>query len=143
GIHAGRQTKLDYRQVFVWSQAKERQEASTRERHVAKIRKEFEAVERNLNKYSLKTPEAVRRRLEAARAKYTEGKLFAYELKERSGAMRLQWQIDTQALEEWKLLEGVFVLKTNLTKKQCRLPQVLRKYKEQIQVERRMHHLKG
>jgi transposase len=143
GIHAGRQTKLDYRQVFVWSQAKERQEASTRERHVAKIQKEFEAVERNLNKYSLKTQEAVRRRLEAARAKYAEGQLFTYELKERSGTLRLQWQIDAEALKEWKLLEGVFVLKTNLKKKQCPLPQVLRKYKEQIQVERRMHHLKG
>lgn len=144
GSFAGRQTTLAYRLLFVWSAGKERQEAATRERHVAKIREEFEAVERNLNKYSLKTADAVRRRLEAARAKYAEGKLFTYQLqKGRSGPLQLQWEIDAKALADWKLLEGVFVLKTNLAKKKCPLQRVLRKYKEQIQVERRMHHLKG
>jgi transposase len=144
GKHAGRPRKLDYRLVFVWSQAKERQEATTRQRHVAKIREEFEAVQRNLNKYSLKTEDAVRRRLEAARAKYAEGKWFAYQLElGRSGLLQLQWQVDAKALQERKLLEGVFVLKTNLLKKKCPLVGVLRKYKEQSQVERRIHHLKG
>jgi hypothetical protein len=38
--------------------AKARQEAKTRERHVAKIREQFEAVQRNLGKYSLKTYDA-------------------------------------------------------------------------------------
>jgi transposase len=143
GTVAGRAKQLVYRLIFVWSEAKERQEAATRERHLAKIQEEFAAVERNLNKYSLKTQEAVRRRLEAVRAKYAEGTLFHYELKARSGRMRLQWQIDAQALADWKRLEGVFILKTNLRKKSCPLQQVLRKYKEQSQVERRIHHLKG
>jgi transposase len=144
GQHAGRKAKQDYRLVFVWSQAKERQEAATRERHMAKIQEEFEAVERNLNKYSLKTEAAVLRRLEAARARYGEGKLFTYQLtKKRSGLLQLQWQIDAQAVAEWKLLEGVFLLKTNLAKKSSPLKRVLGKYKEQSQVERRIHHLKG
>ena len=51
--------------VFVWSQSKARQEAATRERHAAKVRAEFEAVERNLGRYSLTTTEAIVRRLEA------------------------------------------------------------------------------
>jgi transposase len=143
GTFAGRKTKLNYRLLFVWSEAKQRQEAATRERHVAKIREEFEAVQRNLNKYSLKTEDAVLRRLEAARVKYAEGKLFSYELKKNRSALRLHWQIDAKALEEWKRLEGVFVLKTNLPKRTCALKRVLRKYKEQSQVERRIHHLKG
>lgn len=144
GEHAGRKTKLNYRQIFVWSEAKARQEAVTRERHLAKIREEFEAVQRNLNKYNLKTEAEVVRRLEKAKAKYAEGSLFLYQLKQtRSGLLQLQWRMDAQALEEWKLLEGVFLLKTNIPKKKCSLEQVLRKYKEQSQVERRMHHLKG
>jgi transposase len=144
GTFAGRKRKLTYRLLFVWSAAKERQEAATRERHVAKLQEEFEAVARNLNKYSLKTEDAVLRRLEAARAKYAEGKLFRYQLtRQRSGQLQLDWAIDAQALAEWKLLEGVFVLKTNLAKKRCPLRRVLAKYKEQSQVERRMHHLKG
>jgi transposase len=140
----GRKRKLDYRLLFVWSEAKQRQEAATRERHVAKIQEEFQAVERNLNKYTLKTEAVVTRRLEAARAKYTEGKLFTYQVtKQRSGTLQLHWDIDAKALEKAKLLEGVFVLKTNLPKKRCPLKRVLRKYKEQSQVERRIHHLKG
>jgi transposase len=136
--------KLTYRLIFVWSEAKARQEAVTRERHVAKIRAEFETVERNLNKYSLKTEEAIRRRLAAARAKYDEGELFVYELsQDRRGQFHLQWRIDGKALARRKLLEGVYVLKTNRSKRTSPLAQTLAKYKEQSQVERRIHHLKG
>jgi transposase len=140
----GRTVKLEYRLLFVWSEAKARQEASTRDRHLAKIRAEFETIERNLNKYSLKTEATIRRRLEAARAKYNEGELFTYELsKDRRGQFHLQWKIDSKALDRCKLLEGVYVLKTNLSKRSYPLAKALAKYKEQSQVERRFHHLKG
>ncbi|MEZ6104292.1 MAG: hypothetical protein R3E01_35580 [Pirellulaceae bacterium] len=35
----GRQVRLKYRQIFVWSEAKAEQEAKTRQRHLAKIRR--------------------------------------------------------------------------------------------------------
>lgn len=144
GKIAGRTVKLKYRLLFVWSEAKARQEAATRDRHLSKIRAEFETIERNLNKYSLKTEGTIRRRLEAARAKYDAGELFAYELsKDRRGQFHLQWKIDNQALERCKLLEGVYVLKTNLSKRGYPLAKTLAKYKEQSQIERRFHHLKG
>jgi transposase len=140
----GRAVKLKYRLIFVWSQAKARQEAATRERHVAKIRDAFEAVARNLNRYSLKTEEAIRRRLEAARAKYGEGELFHYELaRDGQGRFALTWELDGKALDRWKRLEGAYVLKTNRSKQSSPLAQTLAKYKEQSQVERRIHHLKG
>ena len=140
----GKKHKLTYRLIFVWSEAKERQEAATRERHMAKIRAEFETIVRNLNKYSLKTEETIRRRVEAARAKYHEGDLFTYTLtKDRHGQFDLQWQIDGKALQRRKLVEGVYVLKTNLSKQSCPLAKALAKYKEQSGVERRIHHLKG
>src|SRR5262245_12754026 len=140
----GRTVRLNYRLIFVWSEAKARQEAATRERHQAKIRAEFEAVARNLNRYTLKTEEVVRRRLEAARAKYDEGAYFVYELtKDCRGQLHLKWQLDEKALAERQLLEGVYVLKTNLPKRGYGLAKTLAKYKEQIQVERRLHHLKG
>jgi transposase len=40
-------------------------------------------------------------------------------------------------------LDGVYVLKTNMPGTSCPLAKVLAKYKEQSQVERRFHHLKG
>jgi hypothetical protein len=107
GIVAGRTVRLDYRLIFVWSQAKARQEAATRERHVAKIRAEFEAVERNLGRYSLTTAQAIMRRLEAAKARYAEGVLFLYQLTGKgSGPFRLTWHMDAKALAEWQQLEG-------------------------------------
>ena len=117
GVVDGRKVRLKYRLIFVWSEAKARQEAATRERHQAKISAEFETITRNLNKYSLKTEETIRRRLEAARAKYDEGELFTYDLtKDRRGQFSLTWKIDGQALERRRLLEGIYLLKTNLSK---------------------------
>jgi transposase len=140
----GRGVRLDYRMIFVWSESKAHQEATTRERHVAKIRAEFEAVQRNLGRYSLKTTEAILRRLEAAKGKYGEGVLFEYRLtKGKGGGFHLDWGLDAKALERWQHLEGVYVLKTNLPRTTHRLTKVLRTYKEQSQVERRFHHLKG
>jgi hypothetical protein len=144
GTVDGRRVRLDYRLIFVWSEAKARQEAATRERHVGKIRGEFEAVGRNLGRYSLKTTEAIVRRLEAAKGKYGEGELFAYHLEQDpSGRFRLDWGLDAAAVQQWESLEGVYVLKTNLPRAAYRLTKVLRLYKGQSQAERRFHHIKG
>jgi transposase len=143
GMVDGRTIRCTYRQIFVWSQARARDQATTRERHVAKIREAFEAVEKNLGRYSLKTREAIVRRLEAARAKYSEGTLFAYELTERRGKFTLSWKIDPKLLAEWKHLEGVYVLKTNLSKRTYPIAKLLETYRDQKHVERRIHHLKG
>src|SRR4051794_6678882 len=139
-----RRVRLDYRLIFVWSEAKARQEAATRERHVGKSRGEFGAVGRNLGRYSLKTTEAIVRRLEAAKGKYGEGELFEYHLEQDpSGRFRLDWGLDAAAVQQWESLEGVYVLKTNLPRPAYRLTKVLRLYKGQAQAERRFHHIKG
>jgi transposase len=99
GIVEGRTIRVTYRPIFVWSEAKAGQEGATRKRHLAKIRAAFEAVERNLNKYSLTTPEKVLGRLESAKAKYTEGNLFACKLtKDKQGLLHLAWKINAQKL---------------------------------------------
>jgi transposase len=132
-----------YRLIFVHSEAKARQEAITRERHVAKIRDQFEAVERNLGKYNLKTYEAVVRRLETAKGKYTEGSVFDYELTKTRGQLALKWNVNAKAVQELEKLEGVYLLKTNLAKKTHPTAKVLASYKEQSHVERRIGNLKG
>lgn len=144
GSVEGRTLCCKYRLLFLWSEAKARQEASTRARHVDKISAVFTQTVKNLNKYTLKTPEAVVRRLEVARGRYSEGQLFQYEVGEDSqGQLTLAWRIDSKALARWEALEGVFLLKTNLPIKTHSLVDVLRTYKGQIQVERRIGNLKG
>jgi transposase len=139
----GKAVRLDYRMIFVWSESKARQEAKTRERHTAKVVAEFEAVQRNLGRYSLKTTEAIVRRLEAAKGKYAEGALLDYRLVQEAAGFVLTWQFAAGALERWRNLEGVYVLKTNLPGRSHPLAEVLRTYKSQSRVERRFHHLKG
>ena len=140
---AGKKQKHDYRVLFVWSESKERQEVKTRERHEAKIRAEFEAIERNLNRYTLKTEPAIVRRLEKAKGMYAEGSLFDYTLAGQEGSYTLAWGQNAKTLAEWKKLEGVFVLKTNLSTRKLPLGATLAKYREQINVEKRIGNLKG
>jgi transposase len=143
GVVDARVVRLTYRLIYVWSEAKARQEAQTRERHMEKIEGEFEQVQTNLNKYSLKTRDKIVRRLEQAKGRYSEGKLLTYTLTERAGKFSLSWKIDARALARQKQLEGVYLLKTNLTKRQCPTADALSEYKQQSQVERRFGHLKG
>jgi transposase len=142
GSFESRSLRVKYRLIFLHSSAKAKQQAATRERHMAKIRAEFELVHRNLGKYSFKTEEDIRRRLEKNRAKYAEGKLFQYTLTTKAGRFKLDWHIDETELAQVQELEGVFVLKTNLPKKRS-ITAVLTTYRDQSQVEKRFHHLKG
>ena len=139
----GRRVRLKYRLLFIWSERKARDEAKTRERHIQKIREEFVAVDRNLNKFSLKTEEAIVRRLERAKSKYSEGSVFTYELSKRGGKFQLSYRIDAAALRRLKEVEGVFVLKTNLPKRAYPLATVLELYRCQTCVERRFRDTKG
>jgi transposase len=139
----GRQVRVKYRLVFVWSEAKAKEEAKTRTRHVKKIREEFEKIERNLNKYSLKTREKIVERLESAKSKHAVGDVFRYELTSRKGTFKLHWHIDEAALAREQQLEGAYLLKTDLTKSAFPMAKVLEEYKEQIHVERRIGDMKG
>jgi transposase len=139
----GKKVRLRYRLIFVWSEARARQQSQTRERHVGKIRSELEKTVKNLNKYKLKTQAAIVARLEKAKGKYSEGSLFRYELAGEEGQFRLSWRLDEAALAEWQALEGVYVLKTNQSRSAHPVVEVLRTYKEQSQVEKRISHIKG
>ena len=111
---------------------------------MGKICEEFENVERNLGKYTLKSTEAVRQRLEKAKALYGEGNLFEYQVEQdRRGRLKLQWKINEKKLQRARLLEGVYVLKTNLSSAKHPIATVLGTYKQQSCVERRFHHMKG
>lgn len=139
----GRRVVLNYRVLFVSSEAKARQQSQTRERHLEKIRAELEQIEKNLNKYSLTSREVIVRRLEKLKARYAEGKMLDYEVGGRAGRFTLTWKINPHKLARAQQLEGVFLLKTNLTRKALPLAETLATYKEQSQVERRFHHVKG
>jgi hypothetical protein len=139
----GRQVRLRYRLTFVYSQARARQQSQTRERHVARIAEEFAQVERNLNKYKLKTQQAIVARLEKAKARYSEGTLFHYEVQEPGDQFHLSWRLDEEELRQWQELAGAYVVKTNRSRSRHPVVEVVRTYKEQSHVEKRISHIKG
>ena len=139
----GKDVRMKYRLIYVWSERKARDEAKTRNRHIEKIREEFDKVAKNLNKFSLKTEEAVVRRLEKAKSKYSEGGVFEYELTNSNGKLELKYRTDSKALTRLKQLEGLFILKTNLSVSRAPLAKVLEKYRDQTHVERRFGTIKG
>ena len=139
----GQEVRMKFRLIYVWSERKARDEAKTRDRHIEKIREEFDKVVKNLNKFSLKTEEAVVRRLEKAKARYNEGSVFEYELTKSKGKLQLKYHVDSRALSRLKQLEGLFILKTNLAKSTNPLSRVLEKYRDQTCVERRFGNMKG
>ena len=139
----GQKVRQRYRLIFGWSEARARQQSQTRERHVSKIRQEFAKTEKNLNKYKLKKRADIVTRLEKAKGKYDEGALFHYELQGTAGQFRLRWWLDAKDLQQWQELEGVYVLKTNRDQSRHPVVEVLRTYKEQSNVEKRIGHIKG
>lgn len=141
----GREVKVRYRLLYVWSEAKAEQEAKTRVRHHDKVVAEFTKIKKNLNKYSLTSREKIVQRLEAARNKYinTVGSAFKYELTERKGTFQLQWYVDETEMKRSIDLEGAYIIKTDLAKLQYPTAKVLEEYKQQIQVERRIGDMKG
>jgi transposase len=143
GESNGKKVRLRYRLMFVWSQARAEQQQQTRERHVSKIRDEFVKVQKNLNKYSLKTQQAIVARLEKAKGKYGEGSLFEYELRDEAGQFELMWRLDEKKEKEWKELEGVYVLKSSRSRATYPVAKEVETYKEQSNVEKRYRHIKG
>jgi transposase len=141
GVRINAQSRIGVRNGS--SEARARQQRQTRERHTAKIREEFEKVQRNLNKYKLKTQQAIMARLEKAKGRYSEGSLFHYELQERRDQFRLSWRLDEEELRQWQELEGVYVLKSNQSRSEQPVVEVVRTYKEQSHVEKRISHIKG
>jgi transposase len=139
----GRQIRVRHRLLFVWSEAKAKEKAITRQRHTTKITDAFQKVEKNLNKFSLKTRDKIVNRLEAAKNMYPIGSAFHYELTGRKGAFKLRWSIDQQVLDREQSLEGVYLIKSDLPKNKYPAAKLLQEYKEQIHVERRIGDMKG
>lgn len=139
----GKEYRMKYRLIFIWSERKAREEAKTRERHIAKIREEFEMVARNLNKFSLTNKDTIIRRLEKAKAKYDEGSVFEYQLSESKKNFSLTYRVNPEAEKRLRDVEGMFILKTNLSKATNPLVSVLKKYRDQTCVEGRFSNVKG
>lgn len=154
-------TEQGYRLIWVHSSAKQQQDEKRRKNKIEKIDQELQKLSTKLNRYRLKT----KGQIETAIAKACKGgrDFFQIQLIEdkqtvrtqmgpgRPGpktvyqeteeiSYRLHWEINEQAIVEKSKTDGIFPLITNTD---MQASQVLRIYKEQPYLEKRMYTTKS
>jgi len=150
-----------FRLIWVHSSAKEAQDRNRRNNRVSKVETELQELEPKLNRYKLKTKDQI----EAAVDQASKGvrHLFNIEIVEEVEVFRVQatpgrpgpktvykeekvvryrldWSRNDKAIEEASKTDGIFPLTTNT---ELEALEVLRKYKEQPYLEKRMYTTKS
>ena len=159
--YEGQPTKQGYRIVWVHSSSKERQDKQRRENNIAKVEEQLSKLSPRLNRYQLKS----KNQIETAIKKAVKGAsdLFHIELIEEKQitrrqagpgkpgsktqykevektSYRLQWQLSHEAVKELAARDGIFPLITNTD---LEAAEVLKRYKNQPYLEKRMYTTKS
>ena len=159
--HEGEPSKNGYRIIWVHSSAKEQHDKSSRENRIAKVDRQLTALSPRLNQYKLKTKEQIKEAIKKA-AKGASG-LFQIQLiedkqmvqrqigpgkpgpntqykEEENISYRLEWELDHKAIAEQTTRDGIFPLITNA---HIEAAEVLKAYKNQPYLEKRMYTIKS
>lgn len=159
--YEGEPSQEGYRIVWIHSSLKETQDKSRREHRLAKAQERLQALQRGLNRYKLKT----RNQIEAAveKASKAVGNLLDIDIVEQKETIRVQasrgrpgpkttyvekeqiryhleWSRNEPAIERASKTDGIFPLITNTA---LAASEVLRNYKDQPYLEKRMYTTKS
>jgi len=159
--YEGEPSKNGYRIIWVHSSAKEQHDKSSREKRIAKVERQLSELSPRLNQYKLKTKEQIEEAIKKA-AKGASG-LFQIQLiedkqivqrqigpgkpgpntqfkEEENISYRLEWELDHKAIEDLTTRDGIFPLISNA---HIEAAEVLKAYKNQPYLEKRMHTIKS
>lgn len=159
--YEGNPSQEGYRLIWVHSSSKAAQDRSRREHRLSKVETKLEALQSGLNRYKLKTRDQIQAAVESARK--AVGELLSIEIVEQRQTVqvqatpgrpgprtvyvekeeiryRLEWSCNEQAIEEASKTDGIFPLLTNTD---LEASEVLKKYKEQPYLEKRMYTTKS
>lgn len=159
--YEGEHSKNGYRIVWVHSSAKEVQDKKRRDNQIAKVKAQLIDLSPRLNQYKLKTKEQIEKAIKKA-AKGASG-LFKIELIEDKQTINcqigpgkpgpstqykkvekisysLEWEVDHKAIMDQAVRDGIFPLITN---SDINASEVLKAYKNQPYLEKRMHTVKS
>ena len=159
--YEGDPSKNGYRIIWVHSSSKEQQDKNRRENKIAKVEKQLTELSSKLNKYQLKSEQqidtAVKKVIKNAsdmfqiqliedkkivRCQVGPGKpgpKTQYREKENT-SYRLEWELNHKITEELAIRDGIFPLITNTDLKAS---EVLKTYKNQPYLEKRMYTVKS
>ena len=159
--YEGEPSKNGYRIIWVHSSAKEKQDKTRRENRIAKADLQLTELSSRLNQYNLKTKEQI----EKAIKKATKGTFDLFQIQliedkqivrrqigpgkpgpntqykeEKNISYRLEWELDHKAIKDLASRDGIFPLITNA---EMDAPEVLKAYKNQPYLEKRMYTAKS
>lgn len=159
--YEGSASRDGYRIIWVHSSTKEAQDKSRREHKINKIIEELQILDSKLNRYALKTKEQI----EAAIEKICKGgrNFFTIQILEKKEIVKVQakpgrpgsktiykeketisynldWTLNDKAIEKKSKTDGIFPLITNTV---LEATQVLKTYKKQPYLEKRMYTTKS
>ncbi len=132
-----------YRLIFVHSSQNARQEKHTREKYFNKITQELDAVQSRLNKDKYRDKQYVKKKINDILHLHPVGKFFDCKLRRYKGRLIFNYSIDQQKLKELEAFDGIYIMKTNLDADSYSLNDVIKTYKQQIQIEHRMKVVKS
>ena len=159
--YEGEPTKHGYRIVWVHSSSKERQDKQRRENKIAKVEEQLSILSPRLNRYQLKSKNQIEKAIKKAIKGASD--LFHIELIEEkqiarrqagpgkpgsktqykeveNTSYRLEWQLNHEAVKQLAARDGIFPLITNTG---LQAAEVLKRYKNQPYLEKRMYTTKS
>ena len=159
--YEGDPSKNGYRIIWVHSSSKEQQDKNRRENKIAKVDNQLTELSSRLNKYQLKSKQQIEEAIKKAIKSASD--LFQIQLiedkkivqrqvcpgkpgpktrykEEENISYRLDWELNHKAIEDLATRDGIFPLITN---SDIEASEVLKTYKNQPYLEKRMYTVKS
>jgi len=131
------------RRLYVISSEERATCRKVRTQQMARAEAELAKLQAGLGKRQLKTAAQVEARVERVLKERRVAPLYQVTVSEAGGAMTLTWAVDALALARAEALDGYYVLLTSWPKEKADSNALLRKWKQEEQIERRFSDWKG
>jgi transposase len=132
-----------FRRLYVISSEERATCRKVRGQQQARAEAELAKVRAGLGKRQLKTVGQVEARVERVLKERRVAPLYQVTVGEAAGALTLTWEVNAAALARAEALDGYYVLLTSWLKEQADSSALLRKWKQEEQIERRFSDWKG
>ena len=140
-----KETTYDLRWLFSWSSDKAERDQRKREQVVRQAKQELERIQGLLGKYDYKSRKTIEQRIDNRLTKLGATRYVNYTLSGSDAKQnwRLTWQILDAALADQQKFDGIALFCTNIPAERLCAPDVIIKYKTQIQVEQSIDFIKS
>lgn len=140
-----RQKTYDLRWIFSHSSKKAEQDIKKRQKAIIAGEQALERVKNLLGRYDYKKRSTIKRRIENALGKAHAKPYIRYTLKgtKENQDWQLLWETNQNALNQAKKRDGIVLLCTNVQVERLSDAEVMKKYKEQINVEQTFDFIKS